>query len=134
MTRRTLSEALAAFTALSYPQIKTLLSYPPYTLSTAQMPLAFMRFVEMERSQPSLNFRPGLVNGAAEFIVLIDPSRQNLQSKNYEIVRAIMEEIVSVWEANSEDLQLISYTIEEGSENVDQTNYYSVVAKVNFGL
>lgn len=134
MTRRTLNEALAAFTTLTYPQINTLFEQPPYVISTAQMPLAFMRYVEVERSQPSLNFRPGLVNGSAEFVVLVDASRQNLQAKNYELTRAIIEELVSIWESNSEEIQLISYTIEEGFENVGDTTYHSVIAKVNFGL
>lgn len=134
MTRRTLNEALNAFTSLTYPQIKTLLEQPPYTISTAQMPLGFMRYVEAERSQPSLNFRPGLVNGSAEFVVLVDASRQNLQAKNYEFTRSIMEELITTWEANSEEIQLISYTIEEGFENVGETTYHSIVARVAFGL
>lgn len=134
MTRRTVSEALDAFMSLSYPQIKTLLDQPPYTISTAQLPLAFMRFVEIERSQPSLNFRPGLVNGSAEFVVIVDASRQNLQGKNYELTRSIIEELVATWEANSEEIQLISFRIAENFENVGETTYHSITAEVSFGL
>lgn len=134
MTTISLQDGLNKFTSLTYPLIKTTLQQPPYTLSTAQMPLAFFRYASLERSQPSLTFKSGLVNCTAEFVVIIDASRQNLQNKNYEIVREIMEGIVNVWELNSLDLQVIDYTLKESTESVDNTTYYSVVAEVSFGL
>lgn len=127
--------ALAAFTTLSYPSIKTNMTQPPYSLSTAQMPLAFFRNVEVERTaQPSFTYKPGILNCTAEFVVLIDAARQNLQDKNYELVRKIIEEIIDLWEANGDALQLNGFTIKESTENVNDTSYYSVLAEVEFGL
>jgi hypothetical protein len=126
---------LAKFTALPYPSIKTVYTQPPYTLSTAQMPLAFFRNVEVERTAvPSFTYKPGIVNCTAEFVVLIDASRQNLQDKNYDLTRKIIEEIVVLWETNGAELGLNGFTIRESSEDVNETSYYSVLAEVNFAL
>ncbi len=127
--------ALAAFTNLNYPSIKTTLTQPPYSLSTAQMPLAFFRKAEVERTaQPSFTYKPGILNCTAEFVVLVDAARQNLQDKNYDLVRKIIEEIIDLWEANGEALALIGFTIRESTEDVNETSYYSVLAEVQFGL
>lgn len=127
--------ALNRFISLSYSGVKTVYAQPPYSLSTAQMPLAFFRSVEIERTaQPSFTYKPGILNCTAEFVVLVDAARQNLQEKNYDLLRQIIESIIDVWEANGASLGIVGFTIRESSENVNDTSYYSIVAQVVFAI
>lgn len=133
----TIQDAIANIINVSYTNIRTKFTSPPAAIgkiSTAQTPVMFARNVALERSNPSLNFKPGLVNAEVEFVVLVEPGRQNLQVKNYELLRNIMQEFVSLWELNSTDLKIISYNIREGEETVGDTSYFAVLALVQIGL
>lgn len=133
-----ITQAITNFVNIQYVGIKTRFPSPPQTvgqISTAQLPLLFVRYAQIGRSENTLSFTGGGIRNAEfEIVVLVDAARQSLQTKNYEAMRVLMTELSDKWELNSSTLQILSYTIREGDETVGDTNYYAIIANVEVGL
>lgn len=130
-----IEQAIEKFLAIDYTNIKTKKSAPPTQVPAAQLPYMFFRSVVIRREGVTLNYTSGFSEASMEMVVLVEPVRQNLQEKNYTIMRSIMEDIATKFEANAKDLLLLDYEIREGFEQINtDTAHYAVIAQIRCGI
>lgn len=130
-----INEAIDRFLAINYTGIKTKKDSPPVQVPAAQVPLLFIRSVVIRREGNSLAYTSSFNEAAMEMVVLVEPVRQNLQEKNYVLVRSLMEELATKFESNARDLMIIDYEIREGFEQLNSdTAYFAVIAQIRCGL
>ncbi len=130
-----INEAIDRFLAINYAGINTKKSSPPVQVPAAQVPLMFFRSVVIRREGNSLAYSSSFNEAGMELVVLVEPVRQNIQDKNYIVMRTLMEEIATKFEANARDLMLIDYEIREGFEQLNgDTAYFAVIAQIRCGL
>ena len=123
----TIQETMAKIVALKIPGLKTSKEFPPSVVSSAQLPLLYLRNLETERNIETLTFGGGLPAISGEIVVLMGISRQNTPEELYRLTRKFMDDLHTVLEENAADLSLYSFNIKEDFEAVDTTSYFVVL-------
>lgn len=124
------SNTLDTIMSLNFPGVKTMMRYPPMTVSSAQLPLLYVRNCQFSIDQRSFSFQGGLRTIGAEIVVIVDVSRQNTTEELYTKTRTMMDNIAAVIDANAAELRLDDYLIKEDFEAVDTNSYFVVSAVI----
>ena len=92
-TVTSVSKTLDTLMGLEFPGVKTMMRYPPMSVSSAQLPLLYVRSCQFSIDQRSLNFQGGLRTVGAEIVVIVDVSRQNTTEELYNKTRTMMDNV-----------------------------------------
>jgi len=124
------SDTLDTIMGLTFPGVKTMMRYPPMSVSSAQLPLLYVRNCQFSIDQRSLNFQGGLRTVGAEIVVIVDVSRQNTNEELYSKTRVMMDNVAQTIDDNAAALRLDDYLIKEDFEAVDTNSYFVVSAVI----
>jgi hypothetical protein len=125
-----ISDTLDTLMSLTFPGVKTMMRYPPMSVSSAQLPLLYVRNCQFSIDQRSLNFQGGLRTIGAEIVVIVDVSRQNTTEELYSKTRTMMDSVANVIDQNAAALRLDDYLIKEDFEAVDTNSYFVISAVI----
>ena len=124
------ANTLDTIMGMDFPNVKTKMRYPPMTVSTAQLPLLYVRNCQFGIDQRSLSFQGGLRTITAEIVVIVDVSRQNVTEELYSKTRAMLDDVAQAIDENAAELRLDDYLIKEDFEAVDTNSYFIVSATI----
>ena len=130
MAAVTLQGTLNKIVALSIPGVKSIRKAPPSLVSSAMLPVGYLRNCVISMDQRSLSFQGGLQVVTCELVVLVDASRQGTVDDLYERTRQIADDIVHVLNDNAADLRLDDFTIKEDFEAIETNSYFIVSATI----
>lgn len=126
----TVNGTLDALMGLTFPGVKTMMRYPPMSVSSAQLPLLYIRNCTFSIDQRSLSFAGGLRTVSAEVIVILDASRQSSPEELYKQTRTMLDNVAATLDANAAVIRLDDYLIKEDFEAVDTNSYFVVSALI----
>jgi hypothetical protein len=129
----TVTGQVAAVMALSVPSVEVMSPAAPAQVSTAQLPVLFVRNAKIVMSDRSLSGgKGGLSPIAFEICVIVEAVRQGNQVDTYAKSRLIMDELAAAIEASSLSLRLDSCSIFETFESAsNETAYFAVIAELS---
>lgn len=124
----TLTETVKKISELSIPGVKTMRKSAPSSVSSAMLPLGYIRNAVIQKDQRSLSFQGGLRVVTCELVILIDPSRQGTVEDLYNFTRQIADDVAIALDDNAATLRLDDYTVKEDFEGVEANSYFIVSA------
>jgi hypothetical protein len=130
MAELTVNNTLDAIMALTFPGVKTMLRYPPMNVSSAQLPLLYVRNCQFSIDQRTLNFNGGLRVVGAEVVVILDASRQSSPEELYKQTRTMLDNVAKTLDDNAAAIRLDDYLIKEDFEAVETNSYFVVSAVI----
>lgn len=130
MAELTVNNTLDAIMALTFPGVKTMLRYPPMNVSSAQLPLLYVRNCQFSIDQRTLNFNGGLRVVGAEIVVILDASRQSSPEELYKQTRTMLDNVAATLDENAAAIRLDDYLIKEDFEAVETNSYFVVSAVI----
>lgn len=122
----TLQETIDKIVALDIPGVKTIKASPPALVTSASLPLGYIRNCIIGMDQRSLSFQGGLQIVTVELVILVEASRQSTVDDLYVITRQIMDSVVGVLNTNAASLRLDDFTIKEDFEAIESNSYFTV--------
>lgn len=126
----TLTETVNKIAALSIPNVKTMRKSAPSSVSSAMLPLGYVRNAMIAKDQRSLSFQGGLRVVTCELVILIDPSRQSTLEDLYVLSRQIADDLAIALDDNAATLRLDDYVVKEDFEGVESSSYFVVSATI----
>lgn len=126
----TVNGTLDTLMGMTFPGVKTMMRYPPMSVSSAQLPLLYVRNCQFSIDQRSLSFQGGLRTVGAEIIVILDASRQSSPEELYKQTRMMLDNVAATLDANAAAIRLDDYIIKEDFEAVDTNSYFVVSAVI----
>lgn len=126
----TLTETVNKIAALSIPNVKTMRKSAPSSVSSAMLPLGYIRNAMIAKDQRSLSFQGGLRVVTCELVILIDPSRQSTLEDLYVLSRQIADDLAIALDDNAATLRLDDYVVKEDFEGVEASSYFVVSATI----
>jgi hypothetical protein len=128
MAAVTLQGTIDKLVALTIPNVKSIRESPPSSVSSAMLPVGYIRNGVIALDQRSLSFQGGLQTVTCELIILVDASRQGTVDELYRRTRQIADDIATVLNANAASLRLDDFTIKEDFEGIETNSYFIVSA------
>lgn len=109
-------------------------SYPMIQVSTAELPVKFLGFPEIEQAVET--FVSGLAQTTVtiELIVLISPALHGLNQANYDESIAIMDAMQAALKANSLQLGLNRWTISVATHQMGETVFWAVAGTLTASI
>lgn len=129
MPNITVESTVERILALQIPSVKVNQSFPPASVSTAQLPLLYVRDMSISLDELTMTFSGGSSVVSGEIVILVEASRQNTQEELYKKTRKIMDELYQAL-VESPSLRLLDFTIKEDFVSAETTSYFIVVAAI----
>ena len=124
----TLQDTISKITALSIPGVTEIRESPPSLVTSAVLPLGYIRNCVVGMDQRSLTFAGGLQVVTVEVVILVDASRQSTMEDLYRNTRQIIDNVAATLNANASILRLDDFTIKEDFEAIETNSYFVVSA------
>lgn len=126
----TLTGTINTIASLSIPNVKTMRKSAPSSVSSAMLPMGYVRNAIISKDDRSLSFQGGLRIVTCELVILIDPSRQSTIEDLYILSRQIADDLAITLDDNAAALRLEDYVIKEDFEGVESSSYFVVSATI----
>lgn len=126
----TIQDTINKLTAMSIPGVKSIRKAAPASVSSAMLPLGYIRNCAITTDQRSLSFSGGMRIVTCELVILIDASRQGTVEDLYDLTRQIEDDLAIAIDANAAVLRLDDYAIKEDFEGVETSSYFVVIATI----
>lgn len=120
---------------LSVTGVSRTYAYPPPQVSTADMPLLYVRLPQGDAPIISLTGRTGLYTLRCDVVVVMEPLPQNLTTTNYTATLTMMDALVTALDthragASANDWGILSYTIRGEWNTIGESSYWTVIAEI----
>lgn len=126
----TLQGTIDKIKALEIPGVKSIRKSTPSSVSSAMLPLGYIRNGTITTDQRSLTFSGGMRVVTCELVILVDASRQGTVDDLYDLTRQIADNIAIALDADAANLRLDDYAIKEDFEGVETSSYFVVIATI----
>lgn len=124
----TLQDTIDKIVAMNVPGVKSIKPSPPSLVTSAVLPLGYIRNCNIGMDQRSLTFAGGLQVVTVELVILVDASRQSTVDDLYTETRAIMDNLAASLNTNATILRLDDFNIKEDFEAIETNSYFVVNA------
>lgn len=104
--------------------------YPPNQVNTAQLPIMFVGFPEIDQSTGSFNGGAGQERISLEFVILVGPVLHNTNQANHSSSILIMTQLRQALEDDTMSLGLDSWNIKLSTNQLGDTTYWSIISTV----
>jgi hypothetical protein len=107
----------------------------PFTFTTANFPTLFIRNITF-----NMNYNSTLTNTrnvstiSCEYVIIVEPIKQNRPQKNYQTSRELMVNFVNAVESSEFQLNVNSVNIKEDFEMTEESVFFVIVAEVNCNI
>lgn len=126
----TASEFTAAVEALTIAGISEIRESPPYSISSSDLPYAFLRFPRVTGVLEGLAGQMSLDTIEAELVTVISPVRLGSSLENWDEAITVMDAISAALKAAWSPLSLSEFTTELTTEEYGQTPYFILLTSL----
>lgn len=126
----TIQDTINNLTAMSIPGVKSIRKAAPASVSSAMLPLGYVRNCAIAMDQRSLTFAGGMRVVSCELVILVEASRQGTVDDLYELTRQVADNVAAAIDANAAVLRLDDYSVREDFEGVEASSYFVVLATI----
>jgi hypothetical protein len=122
----TITETINAVVSMNIPGVKAIREAPPPSVSSAMLPLGYIRNCTIGHDARTLNLAGAGTIVTCELVILVDASRQGTVEDLYRETREIMDSLATTLLENSANLRLDDFSIKEDFEAVEVNSYFVV--------
>lgn len=116
--------------ALNITGVKSIRKAAPASVSSAMLPLGYIRNCAMTMDQRSLSFSGGQRIVTCELVILVEASRQGTVDDLYDLTRQIADNTIAAIDENAASLRLSDFSVREDFEGVETSSYFVVLATI----
>jgi len=107
----------------------------PFTFVTANFPMMFIRQMTFNMNYNStLTNQRNISTVTCEYVILVEPLKQNKPQKNYEKGRELMVNFVSAVESSQFALNVNTVNIKEDFEMTEESAFFVIIAEVQCSI
>ena len=107
----------------------------PFTFVTANFPMMFIRQMTFNMNYNStLTNQRNVSTVTCEYVIIVEPLKQNKPQRNYEKGRELMVNFVSAVESSQFLLNVNSVNIKEDFEMTEESAFFVIVAEINCNI
>ena len=130
MAYTTYTAFVAALHALSVTDVTRAYAYPPNQINSNDLPIKYIRINTSGDELSTFDGTFGLSTGAAEIVILIEPTAQSNIATIYGQMTGMIDNLLAAIQTNSLALGVDRVSIEGSLEGVGDTDYWVVTATV----
>jgi hypothetical protein len=135
MTITTMSDFVAAVAAIgdAVTTVKRAYTYPPRSVSTADLPASFVRLPTGEEGALTLDGTGGWPTRRVDLVILVEPIEQNRPDINYDTVMSNLDALETQLRATGARVVAQSkptWRIDVRIIELNQTQYWGIVASL----
>ena len=120
----------AQLATLTVTGVTTVFDHPMNQVNTAQLPIMFVGFPEIEEGVATFQSRPAQEIVTIELVILVGPALHNLNDANFDTSVDLMDALRDALVANADDFNLDKWNIKLSTNQLGDTTYWSVIATI----
>jgi hypothetical protein len=130
-----MQEIINQLYALRVTGVNVHLESAPFVFSTANFPTMFIRNLTFNVNYNStLTNQRNISTVSCEYIIIVEPIKQNKPQKNYEKARELMVNFISAVESSDFKLNVNTVVIKEDFEMTEDNVFFVIIAEINCNI
>lgn len=130
-----MQEVINQLYSLRVSGVNVHLESPPFVFTTANFPTMFIRQMSFNMNYNStFTNERNISTVTCEYVIIVEPLKQNKPQKNYQKGRELMVNFVSAVESSQFSLNVNSVIIKEDFEMTEESAFFVIIAEVNCNI
>ena len=126
----TYTSFVAGLAALNVSGVTRKYTAPPSQLSSADLPTMYPRLPEGNQEIVSFGYEVGKLSTVCELVVVMKADKQGNSQPNFADCLTMLDALNSALDANAASLNLDRWSLRQDGEQIGETPYWIIVARV----